>query len=57
MCGEERELFADIEKLMKRKVERKVVPGFEPGPAHDHSAEQGRSAAARLHEIEDLGRH
>ena len=35
VCGEERELFADIEKLMKRKVEKKVVAGFEPGPGYE----------------------
>ncbi|MFM9966847.1 MAG: DEAD/DEAH box helicase [Burkholderiales bacterium] len=35
VCGEERSLFADIEKLMKKKVERKVIAGFEPGPGYE----------------------
>ena len=35
VCGEERELMADIEKLMKRKVERQIIAGFEPGADYE----------------------
>ena len=35
VCGEERELLADIEMLMKRQVEKKIVEGFEPGPGYE----------------------
>jgi ATP-dependent RNA helicase RhlE len=32
LCGEERELLAAIEKLIKRPIERAPVAGFEPSP-------------------------
>ena len=31
VCHEELPLLADIEKLIRRKIERSIVPGFEPG--------------------------
>ncbi len=31
VCHEELPLLADIEKLIRRKIERSVIPGFEPG--------------------------
>jgi len=34
--------LADIEKLLKRKLEREVVPGFEPGTAPPQSGEEDR---------------
>ncbi len=33
VSSEEMPLLADIEKLLKRRLERQVVPGFEPGTA------------------------
>ncbi|MGA8054743.1 MAG: DEAD/DEAH box helicase [Burkholderiales bacterium] len=49
---EERGFLADIEKLLKRPIERQVVAGFEPGtaaPAHEASATapQARPAQRR----------
>ena len=35
VCGEERELLAEIEKLMKRQVEKKIIEGFEPGADYE----------------------
>jgi len=32
VCADERKLLAGIEKLLKRTVEKRVVPGFEPDP-------------------------
>jgi ATP-dependent RNA helicase RhlE len=32
VCVDERQLLADIERLIKRKIEVQVVPGFEPDP-------------------------
>jgi ATP-dependent RNA helicase RhlE len=32
VCADERKLLAGIEKLLKRAVEKRVVPGFEPDP-------------------------
>ena len=32
VCIDEEKLFADIERLIKRKVDREVVPGFVPDP-------------------------
>ncbi len=34
MSGEERELMADIEKLLKKSIEREVIEGFEPSAAY-----------------------
>ncbi len=35
VCHEELPLLADIEKLIRRKIERSIVPGFEPGSVSD----------------------
>ena len=35
VCHEELPLLAEIEKLIRRKIERSVVPGFEPGTASE----------------------
>jgi ATP-dependent RNA helicase RhlE len=32
VCVDEKKLLADIEKLMKRRLEQVVIPGFEPDP-------------------------
>jgi ATP-dependent RNA helicase RhlE len=40
---EDRSLMAAIERLMNRKVEQRVVPGFEPGAASPRAAEPQRS--------------
>ena len=39
VCFDDRPLMAAIEKLMYRKVEQRVIPGFEPGKLlHPHAA-------------------
>ena len=35
VSAEEKQLLADIEKLLKRRLEQVIVPGFEPGTAPD----------------------
>ncbi len=52
VCGEERELLAAIEKLMKRQIEKKIIEGFEPGPGYetarfDPDLVHGRGADAK----------
>jgi ATP-dependent RNA helicase RhlE len=39
VAPEDRPLMAAVEKLMNRKVEQKVIPGFEPGTAPARDAE------------------
>jgi ATP-dependent RNA helicase RhlE len=43
VCVDELRLLADIEKLMKRKLEQVVIPGFEPDP----QCQAGTAAQAR----------
>jgi len=33
VCIDERQLLADIERLLKRKIDTHIVPGYEPDPA------------------------
>ncbi|MGH8679484.1 MAG: DEAD/DEAH box helicase [Burkholderiales bacterium] len=50
VCGEENGLLADIERVLKRRVERVAVAGFEPGTAKGKSEdgeEMHRSRAAQ----------
>ena len=42
VCPEEHGLLADIEKLLKRKIERETVSGFEPGTATGPQIAPGR---------------
>lgn len=32
VCIDERQLLSDIERLLKRKIEQQIIPGFEPDP-------------------------
>ncbi|MCC6609471.1 MAG: DEAD/DEAH box helicase [Burkholderiales bacterium] len=41
--------LADIEKLLKRKLEREIVPGFEPGTAAPPASEAHRRAPQQRH--------
>jgi ATP-dependent RNA helicase RhlE len=50
VCFDDRPLMSDIEKLMNRKVEQRVIAGFEPGnPLHQQprESEQRRSQPQR----------
>jgi len=40
VSAEDRPLLAAIERLMNRKIEQRVIPGFEPGHASSRSPEQ-----------------
>jgi len=45
VSGEDRTLFRDIERLIGKKIEQQIIPGFEPGSGY-HSAQpepQGRA--------------
>jgi ATP-dependent RNA helicase RhlE len=44
---DEHAFLADIEKLMKRKVERTTVPGFEPGSAPSSAERANREPSRR----------
>jgi ATP-dependent RNA helicase RhlE len=46
---DEHAFLADIEKLMKRKVERTTVPGFEPGSAPSSAEQANREPPRREH--------
>ncbi len=46
---DEHAFLADIEKLMKRKVERTTVPGFEPGSAPSSAEQANREPSRREH--------
>jgi ATP-dependent RNA helicase RhlE len=37
VSGEDRTLLRDIERLINRKIDQKVVPGFEPGSGYQHA--------------------
>jgi ATP-dependent RNA helicase RhlE len=41
VTGEDRPLLRDIERLIGKKIEEKVIPGFEPGSQH-HNAQPQR---------------
>jgi len=40
VCGEDRGLLRDIERLIGRKIEQRPVPGFEPGSAYERAQPQ-----------------
>ena len=44
VCAEDRPLFAAIERLINRKIESRVVPGFEHGAHAPRSADEARPA-------------
>ena len=48
VCVDEHQLLRDIERMLKREIEIKVVPGFEPNPAiRAEPIKNGRSGQAR----------
>ncbi|HJS76700.1 MAG TPA: DEAD/DEAH box helicase [Burkholderiales bacterium] len=49
VSSEERPLLAAIEKLMNRKVESRVVPGFEPGTAPRHQSQEQKRHVPQRH--------
>jgi len=46
VCGDELELLTDIEKLLGGKIERQVVPGFEPHANHQLNPDSARQRPA-----------
>jgi len=56
VCGEERELLAEIEKLMKRQVDKKIIAGFEPGPGYESARFDPDQARARGPDAQRNGR-
>ncbi len=52
VSGEDRSYFRDIERLIGKKIEQQIIPGFETGSAY-HSAQpepQGRRGQQRQHQ-------
>ena len=47
VSAEERPLLAAIERLMNRRIEQRIVPGFEPGQAQPRRAQQQRPQQSR----------
>jgi ATP-dependent RNA helicase RhlE len=56
VCHEDRPLMAAIERLMNRKVESRVIQGFEPGSAPAHRDEQPRSQHQQHRRPQQQGR-
>ncbi|MBI3041350.1 MAG: DEAD/DEAH box helicase [Betaproteobacteria bacterium] len=70
VCGEDKSLLAAIERLINRRIEQQVVPGFEPGssfhapaarpqPQRHQRQERGRQHAAQPRHAQggDRNRH
>jgi ATP-dependent RNA helicase RhlE len=49
VSNEERPLLSAIERLMNRKVEQKIIPGFEPGTAPRHQDQEPKRHAPQRH--------
>ncbi len=48
VCSDERQLLADIEHLIKRKIDTRIVPGFEPDPhIKPEPIQRGRAQQSR----------
>ena len=47
VCGEDKSLLRDIERLIGRKIEQKAVPGFEPGSAYERAQPQPQQQQQR----------
>jgi len=57
VCIDERQLLSDIERLMKRKIDQHIVPGFEPDPRiKAEPIQNGRSQQPRRRHSEPLHR-
>jgi ATP-dependent RNA helicase RhlE len=66
VCVDEHKLLRDIERLLKRQIEKRVVPGFEPDPSikaepiqkprQPRGAQPGRGAPARQGKPQAPGR-
>ncbi|MCZ7655350.1 MAG: hypothetical protein M5R42_15335 [Rhodocyclaceae bacterium] len=44
VCIDEHGLLRDIERLLKKPIEKMVLPGFEPDPEHPRGADRERQA-------------
>jgi ATP-dependent RNA helicase RhlE len=42
VCGEEKKLLADIERLIKTSIPKVLVPGFEPSAEEEHAKPEAR---------------
>src|SRR5699024_9233058 len=49
VCGEEKKYLADIERLLKRKLPRVVVEGYEPGADPKTAEPEKKPAGKRRH--------
>src|SRR3989449_6517749 len=50
VSGEDRSYFRDIERLIGKKIEQQIIPGFEPGSGyHSRSEEHTSELQSRLH--------
>ena len=56
LCGEERELLAEIEKRIDLQVERKIIEGFEPGPDYETARFDANQARGREVDVPDNAR-
>jgi ATP-dependent RNA helicase RhlE len=57
VSGEDRSYFRDIERLIGKKIEQQIIPGFEPGSGY-HSAQpepQGRRGQQRHNQPRNSG--
>jgi len=52
VSGEDRTYFRDIERLIGKKIEQQIIPGFEPGSGYHHAQPepQGRRGQQRQHQ-------
>ena len=50
VCGEDRPLLAAIERLINRRIEQRIVAGFEPGSSYQSSAPRHEPQRHQRHE-------
>src|SRR5467141_2238422 len=57
VSGEDRSYFRDIERLIGKKIEQQVIPGFEPGSGYHHAQPepQGRRGQQRQNQPRNQG--
>jgi len=57
VSGEDRTLLRDIERLIGKKIEQQVIPGFEPGSGYHHAQPepQGRRGQQRQNQPRNQG--
>jgi ATP-dependent RNA helicase RhlE len=50
VSGEDRTLLRDIERLIGKKIEQRIVPGFEPGSGYHHAQPEPQIRRGRRQE-------